>query len=68
VSVGTLTAQQLRSLVEDKWHRDADAVAVGLHVARPWRLPEAVEFEFGTATVVRACSSTPNAAGGGLSC
>ncbi len=54
MSVGTLTAQQLRSLVEDTWQRDADAVAVGLHVARPWRLPEAVEFEFGTATVVRA--------------
>ena len=32
MSVGTLSSQQLRSLVEDKWQRDEDALAVGLHV------------------------------------
>lgn len=50
----TLSSQQLRSLVEDKWQRDLDAVAVGLHVVQPWKLPESVEFEFGKADVVRA--------------
>jgi hypothetical protein len=54
MSVGTLNSQQLRSLVEDKWQRDLDAVAVGLHVAQPWKLPKVVEFDFGTAEVVRA--------------
>ena len=54
MSVGILNSQQLRSLVEDKWQRDLDAVAVGLHVVQPWKLPESVEFEFGKADVVRA--------------
>ena len=54
MSVGTLNSQQLRSLVEDKWQRDLDAVAVGLHVAQPWKLPKVVEFDFGKAEVVRA--------------
>jgi hypothetical protein len=54
MSHSTLSAQQLRLLVEDKWQRDADAVAVGLHVTNPWWCPNAVEFEFGTARVVRA--------------
>lgn len=54
MSVGTLSSQQLRSLVEDKWQRDTEAVAVGLHVAQPWRAPASVEFEFGKAHVVRA--------------
>lgn len=54
MSVGTLNSQQLRSLVEEKWQRDLEAVAVGLHVAHPWKLPNVVEFDFGKAEVVRA--------------
>ncbi len=56
MSVGTLSAQQLRSLVEDKWQRDEGAVAVGLHVANAWRGPQEVEFDFGKAQVVHADS------------
>lgn len=54
MSVGMLSPQQLRSIVEDKWQRDLDAVAVGLHVAASWQGPSEVEFEFGKARVVRA--------------
>jgi hypothetical protein len=54
MSVGTLSSQQLRSLVEDKWQRDEDALAVGLHVTNSWKAPSEVEFEFGKARVVRA--------------
>lgn len=54
MSVGTLSTQQLRTIVEDKWQRDDGAVAVGLHVAAPWQGPGEVEFEFGKARVVRA--------------
>jgi PglZ domain len=54
MSVGTLSSQQLRSLVEDKWRKDLTALAMGLHVARPWEAPKVVEFEFGKAHVVRA--------------
>ena len=54
MSVGTLSAQQLRSLVEDKWQRDDDAPAVGLHVTNTWTAPSEVEFDFGKAKVVRA--------------
>src|SRR5580700_9117923 len=54
MSIGTLTSQQLRSIVEEKWQRDLDAVAVGLHVSQPWKSPSMVEFEFGKAHVVRA--------------
>jgi hypothetical protein len=54
MSVGTLSSQQLRSLVEDKWQRDADAVAIGLHVAQPWKTPSVVDFDAWKATVVRA--------------
>ena len=36
MSVGMLSTQQVRSLVEDKWQRDLDAVAVGLHVTPSW--------------------------------
>ena len=54
MTVGTLSSQQLRSLVEDKWQQDSDAVAVGLHIAQPWRAPTVVEFDFGKAHVVRA--------------
>jgi hypothetical protein len=50
----TLSSQQLKSLVEDKWQRDADAFAVGLHVANAWLGPNEVEFGFGKAQVVRA--------------
>ena len=54
MSVGTLSSQQMRSLVEDKWQRDADAVAIGLHVAQPWKTPSVVDFDAWKAQVVRA--------------
>lgn len=54
MTVGTLSSQQLRSLVEDKWQRDADAVAIGLHVAQPWKTPAIVDFDAWKAQVVRA--------------
>jgi hypothetical protein len=54
MSVGALSSQQLRSIVEDRWGRDEDALAVGLHVAAAWAGPDEVEFDFGKARVVRA--------------
>lgn len=54
MSVGALSPQQLRSIVEEKWDRDEDALAVGLHVAAPWAGPDEVEFGFGKARIVRA--------------
>jgi hypothetical protein len=54
MSTATLSSQQLRTLVEDKWHKDEEALVVGLHVANVWRGPQEVEFEFGKAHVVRA--------------
>lgn len=54
MSAATLSTQQVRSLVEDKWQRDLDAVAVGLHVASSMQGPDEVDFSFGTAKVVRA--------------
>src|SRR4051812_17171074 len=54
MSVGNLSSQQLRSLVEDRWKQDLTALAVGLHVARPWKSPKIVELDFGKAHVVRA--------------
>ncbi len=54
MTVGLLSQQQLRSIVEEKWKRDIDAVAVGLHVAPSWQGPSQVDFEFGPANVVRA--------------
>ncbi|MFO0877865.1 MAG: BREX-2 system phosphatase PglZ [Gemmataceae bacterium] len=54
MTVGKLSAQQIRSLVEDKWQRDEDASAVGLHVTASWTAPSEVEFDFGKARVVRA--------------
>lgn len=53
MSVGALSPQQVRSLVEDKWQRDLDAMAVGLHVAPSRQGPGEVEFGFGKAKVVR---------------
>src|SRR3954470_13264629 len=54
MNVAAISPQQLRSLVEDKWQRDQDAPAVGLHITTPWRGPAEVEFDFGKASVVRA--------------
>ncbi len=54
MSVGALSSQQLRSIVEEKWVRDEDALAVGLHVSAAWAGPDEVEFDFGKARVVRA--------------
>jgi hypothetical protein len=54
MSVGGLSQQQLRTIVEDKWHRDQEAIAVGLHVTSSWVGPSEVEFDFGKAQVVRA--------------
>jgi hypothetical protein len=52
--MNTLSQNQVRSLVEDKWQRDPAALAFGLHVAPSWHGPDEVEFEFGKARVVRA--------------
>jgi hypothetical protein len=54
MSIGALSPQQLRSIVEEKWDRDDQALAVGLHVSASWLGPAEVEFEFGKAQVVRA--------------
>lgn len=54
MTVGMLSPQQLRSLVEDKWQRDEDAFALGLHVTSNWNGPPEVEFDFGKAHVVHA--------------
>jgi hypothetical protein len=54
MSMATLSSQQLRTLVEDKWKKDEEALVVGLHIANAWRGPQEVEFEFGKAHVVRA--------------
>jgi hypothetical protein len=54
MSVGALSSQQLRTIVEDKWQRDQEALAVGLHVSTSWAGPSEVELEFGKARVVRA--------------
>ena len=54
MNFGTLSPQQLRSLVEDKWQRDDEALAVGLHVTSVWRGPAEVDFDFGKARVVHA--------------
>jgi hypothetical protein len=54
MTVAAISPQQLRSLVEDKWQRDQEAPAVGLHVTTAWRGPAEVEFDFGKASVVRA--------------
>jgi hypothetical protein len=50
----SLNSQQLRLLVEEKWQRDDEAVAVGLHVTSPWQGPKEVEFDFCNAQVVHA--------------
>ncbi len=58
MTVATISPQQLRSLVEDKWQRDKDAPAFGLHVTTSWRGPSEIDVDFGDATgrasVVRA--------------
>lgn len=54
MNTNTLSPQQLRSLVEERWQKDEDAVAVGLHVTKQWRGPKEVEFAFGKAQVVHA--------------
>jgi hypothetical protein len=54
MSTMTLNPQQLRLLVEEKWQKDDEAVAVGLHVTGPWQGPKEVEFDFGKAQIVHA--------------
>lgn len=49
-----ISPQQLRSLVEEKWQRDQEAPAFGLHVTTAWRGPTEVDLNFGKASVVRA--------------
>jgi hypothetical protein len=56
MNVAAISPQQLRSLVEDKWQRDKEAAAVGLHVTTAWRGPAEIEFDFGKASVV--CADT----------
>ena len=54
MTLGVLNAQQLRSIVEEKWQSDPNAVAFGLHVSPIWRGPAEIECEFGKAHVLRA--------------
>ena len=54
MNAGTISPQQLKSVVEDKWQRDEEAPAVGLHVTTDWRGPSEVVFDKWTAAVVRA--------------
>jgi len=58
MTVATISPQQLRSLVEDKWQRDKDAPAFVLHVTTSWRGPSEIDVDFGDAAgrafVVRA--------------
>lgn len=54
MTLGMLNAQQLRSLVEEKWQSDPNAVAFGLHVSPLWKAPSEVECESWTAHVLRA--------------
>ena len=54
MTLGVLNAQQLRSLVEEKWQSDPNAVAFGLHVSPMWSGPAEVECELGKAHVLRA--------------
>ena len=54
MSVGTLSSQQLRSIVEDKWQRDLEPSPWGCTLHMPWKFPTEVEFDFGKAQVVRA--------------
>ena len=54
MNVGTISPQQLRSIAEEKWQGDAEATAVGFHVATGLRAPSEVAFDFGKASVVRA--------------
>lgn len=43
MTLGVLNAQQLRSIVEEKWQSDPTAVAFGLHVSPIWKGPKEVE-------------------------
>lgn len=54
MALGILNAQQLRTIVEEKWQSDPDAIAFGLHVSSNWKGPSEVECDFGTAHVLRA--------------
>ena len=54
MSVGVLSPQQLRSIVDEKWKRDPTALVVGFHVDPSLKGPEEVAFEVGPAKVVRA--------------
>ena len=54
MSSATLSSQQLRTIVEERWLGDPGAVAVGLHVVNGLEFPAEVESDFGKAQVVRA--------------
>lgn len=54
MSGGVLGPQQLRSIIEEKWKKDLDALAAGVHVSASWTGPKEVDFEFGSARVVHA--------------
>lgn len=54
MSTATLTQQQLRSIVEERWQRDPDAYAVGLHVANGLKFPSDFDFDSAKVSVVRA--------------
>ena len=53
MTIGTLNPQQLRSIVEEKWHSDDRAVAFGLHVSPQWKAPAEVELGVGSTRVLR---------------
>jgi len=54
MALGILNAQQLRTIVEEKWQSDPNAIAFGLHVSSHWKGPSEVECEFGIVHVLRA--------------
>jgi hypothetical protein len=54
MSSAALSSQQLRTIVEERWQRDPDALVVGLHVVNGLEFPSEVESGSGKAQVVRA--------------
>jgi len=54
MSAASLSEQQLRAMVEERWRIDEKAPAVGLHVANGLTFPAAIEVDGKQAQVVRA--------------
>ena len=49
-----LGSQQIKTLIEDRWLKEPNAFAVGLHTSQILESPIEVEFSFGKASVVKA--------------